>query len=133
MKCLNCNNEMKETDKFCGICGTPNPNFGSAAEDDSSVNLIKGDLEAVHAGLSVDPLQSPAPQTQGGPLEQSEEKGREQDEETPQKEKRTAPLWLCILCIIIIFILSVACGALIQLHFGTPQTITNFAERILTW
>lgn len=96
MKCMNCQNELKGTDKFCGICGTPNAAFSEgAAEDKEKENSPKS-------------------------AEQISPKNNE-------KEKKTAPLWLCILCIIIIFILSAACGILAQLHFGgTSAMITKF-------
>ncbi|MCM1055865.1 MAG: zinc-ribbon domain-containing protein [Bacteroides sp.] len=32
MKCTVCGVELKDTDKFCGICGTPNPDFGAVGE-----------------------------------------------------------------------------------------------------
>lgn len=96
MKCYNCQNELKETDKFCGICGVPNPAFNETGTDGRERESTPEFIEEI--------------------FPQKEE-----------KEKKTAPLWLCILCIIIIFILSVACGVLAQLHFGnTAAIITDF-------
>ncbi len=96
MKCMNCQNELKDTDKFCGICGTPNSAFNEYGADDKE-------------------------------KENSPKSAEQISPKNNEKEKKTAPLWLCILCIIIIFILSAACGILAQLHFGgTSAIITKF-------
>lgn len=40
MKCEVCGVELKGTDKFCGICGTPNPNYTPDAPSEHSENIV---------------------------------------------------------------------------------------------
>lgn len=40
MKCEVCGVELKDTDKFCGICGTPNPNYTPDAPSEYSENPV---------------------------------------------------------------------------------------------
>lgn len=40
MKCEICGVELKDTDKFCGICGTPNPNYTPDAPSEYSENAV---------------------------------------------------------------------------------------------
>ncbi|MCM1299388.1 MAG: zinc ribbon domain-containing protein [Firmicutes bacterium] len=112
MKCNNCHYELNDTDKFCGLCGTPNPNYApeesppavnSAQSGGDPSDLRRENTEAAQAAPGSEP-----------------------------KEKRTVPLWLCIICIVIIFILSIACGALAQLHFGR-EALTELFGRITLW
>lgn len=35
MKCTVCGVELKDTDKFCGICGTPNPDYSSETRSEA--------------------------------------------------------------------------------------------------
>lgn len=37
MRCSVCGVELKDTDRFCGICGTPNPNLAPSANSENSV------------------------------------------------------------------------------------------------
>lgn len=108
MVCNNCQSELKETDRFCGICGTPNPDY-MKSESDTPLSASDGNTR--------DTLTSD---------------GGWDSNASVQKEKKTAPLWLCILCIIIIFVLSAACGALAHLHFGEAAMI-EFFRRIFLW
>lgn len=169
MRCNNCGNELKETDKFCGLCGTPNPNYTAPAENFSASAALADNTTIPYQSASLnlgDNAQSPYPPAPLTPVDntqspyqpaapnsadiaQSPYKSAAPDfsdsahnqpapdkalEEKPAKEKRTAPLWLCILCIIIIFVLSIACGALAQLHFGASgAAIAEFIERTIIW
>lgn len=40
MKCEVCGVELKDTDKFCGICGTPNPNYTTETPSEHSENIV---------------------------------------------------------------------------------------------
>lgn len=74
MKCEVCGVELKDTDKFCGICGTPNPNYTPDAPSEYSENpvnpvvLVPSDVTD-NEGLRAEDLTEV--QTQAGEEQQS--------------------------------------------------------------
>lgn len=98
MICEKCGSEMLETNKFCGICGTPNPLHPEAAE-------------AVR---------------EYGSSEQEPEEAKETETAVGKaKVKRTCSLSAVIFCGVVIFILSVTCGVFAGLYFSARSAPVN--------
>lgn len=194
MKCTVCGVELKDTDKFCGICGTPNPDYSSetraespsaaeavsetlktesaenilgapeeekAAESDKSLTEVlpsvpeAADIKQEEAfetpneaakeektaeGMSeheeaqareVPPVIIPPPFPQGneygkqpapppymyGNIPAGREAPKNQ-KQPGQKEKRVCSLSAVVFCIVVILILSVACGVLGGMYYN---------------
>ena len=217
MKCEVCGVELKDTDKFCGICGTPNPNYTTDASSEYSENpvntVVLVDSDATdNEGLRAEDLTEV--QTQAGEEQQNvgisteenyneqhaaenveasealeTEKNAEQENvnetesaamtgtpvnnpsQTPpqqgyynngfapppynapptgynamncqqqpkQKEKRVCSLSAVVFCIVVILILSVACGILggmylrernyrLGINYGRSHTSYSYSE-----
>lgn len=95
MICEKCGNEMQETDKFCGMCGTPNP-------------LLKSEEE----------------QEEYDPYKQEKDESKEMEMTGGKaKVKRTCSLTAVIFCGVVIFLLSVACGIFAGLYFSTRSNL----------
>lgn len=116
MKCNECGSEMLETDKFCGICGTPN-------------SLIQRET-AEPVQEQEPPVREQEPYEQE-PAEAETAAAAEVTEES-EKVKRTCSLSAVVFCIVVIFLLSVACGAFAGLYLSArsaavtaPYSITQ--------
>jgi hypothetical protein len=48
--CVKCGSSIKETDKFCNVCGNPTPKFTSEEYTVSSKNLVNRVGELLHEG-----------------------------------------------------------------------------------
>ena len=161
MICKECGREMPETDKFCGICGTPNPLFENAdAPAQERILYTQPDSEPVqehqpYTQDSSEPVQGYQPNTQDNDDTAQEHQPDSQPEsETAQgyqpytqpnvspaqeyrpyaqavneptnmkmaggktKVKYTCSLTAVIVCVVVIFMLSVACGVFAGLYFG---------------
>ena len=100
MICSECGREMPETDKFCVICGAPNPLLENAEE----------------------PAQEYAPYANAGGDAAGEYRPYDSTDMTMSggkaKVKRTCSLSAVVFCGIVIFLLSVACGIFAGLYFS---------------
>ena len=212
MKCTVCGVELKDTDKFCGICGTPNPNYGADIQPEYSEKAIDTNVTVISEtentenaentraddSLSenrapigeitdADPLENYTGQSTEEPAEINENKEEPNDGKTEQnvpaeetvrlippqregfynngfapppynapasgynqmnesgrnkqKEKRVCSLSAVVFCIVVILILSVACGVLGGMYlrernhrlgneYGRDHTTYSYSERI---
>ena len=48
--CVKCGSSIRETDKFCNVCGNPTPKFTSEEYTVSSKNLVNRVGELLHEG-----------------------------------------------------------------------------------
>lgn len=114
MICNECGREISETDKFCGICGTPNPLY--QAEDDP----------AREYPFYTPPVSETA--NEYHPYEHKEEPAEMKMAGRKAKVKRTCSLSAVVVCIVVIFLLSVACGVFAGLYFSVrPAAVPAYS------
>ena len=168
MICKECGREMPETDKFCGICGTPNPLLENvAAPAQEYVPYTQPDSEPVQEyqpntqdnGETAqenqpdseiaeeyrpnpqpdsqpvnEPYQEyPYPQTNSGYRPYTQAAGEPADIKTAgrkAKVKYTCSLTAVIVCVVVIFLLSVACGVFAGLYFSARPAASLPAHSI---
>lgn len=146
MKCTSCGAEIQGTDRFCGICGNPNTQYGTEGLTDGTANAIadktENDIkqasvtEEAASGSAETPVPPEAASAQtdiisGAPKEPAFSNGENFQGiaafpvPNPQaagsrqnKEKKVVSLSVAIFCISAVFILSVICGVLAQLYIG---------------
>ena len=130
MKCEKCGREISETDKFCGICGMPNP-------------VYQGDDPAREY-----PFYTPqGSDTVGEYSSYTRQRSDTSDEYNPYarqepadmkmagkkaKVKRTCSLSAVVVCIVVIFLLSIACGVFAGLYFSQRTSKTAPSSRSAT-
>ena len=147
MICKECGRVMPDTDKFCGRCGTPNPLFENADvpvqeqqpyANENSVTAQQYQpytqpyTESVqeqppHTQENTEPVQEqqPHPQVNDSPVHEYRPHAQTVNEPTDMKMsggkakvKYTCSLTAVIICVVVIFILSVACGVFAGLYFS---------------
>ena len=99
MICNECGREMPETDKFCVICGTPNPLFQSPGQPAQNYEPYTAEPDPADMVMS------------GGKA----------------RVKRTCSLSAVIFCGIVIFFLSVACGIFAGLYFSARSDLAAYS------
>ena len=117
MICNECGREMPDSDKFCVICGTPNPNFESAA------------APAQDYPPQPQPVNEFGMENEYRAFDPSDIDTAEEDTEV----KRTCSLSVVVFCAVVIFMLSVACGVFAGLYFSgrnaalaAPYSVTEY-------
>lgn len=99
MICNECGREMAETDKFCVICGTPNPLFQSMGQPAQNYEPYAEEPDPADMVMS------------GGKA----------------RVKHTCSLSAVIFCGIVIFLLSVACGIFAGLYFSAKSDLAAYS------
>ena len=116
MICEKCGREIYESDKFCGICGAPNPMY----KGDDPVNEYP-----FYTPQRSDTAGEYSPYAGQEPTEMKMAGGK-------AKTKHTCSLSAVIICIVVIFLLSIACGVFAGLYFSLRTSKAAASSRSAT-